>query len=63
MEDNYVKKMSNEVNTEVGMDNDVIIDEDIHKHYGQEMGKLLIVESIHNYKGNCFVFVFWFVIP
>jgi len=34
MEDNYVRKMSNEVDIEVGMDSDVRIDEDIHKHYG-----------------------------
>ena len=39
MEDNYVRKMSDEVDMEVDMNNDVRIDEDIHKDYDQETGK------------------------
>ncbi|KAG4970341.1 hypothetical protein JHK85_036762 [Glycine max] len=34
MEDDYVRKMSDEVDMEVDMDNEVRIDEDIHKDYG-----------------------------
>jgi len=34
MEDNYVRKMSDEVDMDADMDNDVKIDEDIHMHYG-----------------------------
>ena len=41
MEDDYVRKMSDEVDMEVDMDNEVIIDEDIHKDYGQEIGKIV----------------------
>ncbi|KAG4995388.1 hypothetical protein JHK86_032215 [Glycine max] len=33
MEEDYVRKMSDEVNMEVDMNNDVRIDEDIHKDY------------------------------
>ena len=32
MEDNYVRKMSDEVDMDADMDNDVKIDEDIHMH-------------------------------
>ena len=41
MEDGYVRKMSDGVDVEVDMDNDVRIDEDIHKDYGQEIGKIV----------------------
>ena len=41
MEDDYVRKMSDEVDMEVDMDNEFIRDEDIHKDYGQEIGKIV----------------------
>ncbi|KAL5130656.1 hypothetical protein HKD37_12G033681 [Glycine soja] len=41
MEDEYVRKMSNEVDIKVDMDNDIRINENIYKHYGQETGKIV----------------------
>ena len=41
MEDDYVRKMSDEVDMEVDMDNDIRVDEDIHKDYRQEIEKIV----------------------
>jgi len=41
MEDDYVRKMSNELDIEVDMNNNIRIDRNICKHYGQETGKIV----------------------
>jgi len=70
MEDGYVRKMSDGVDVEVDMDNDVRIDEDIHKDYGQEIGKIVdcsktfITTKVINKKLNIrFLLLVYQVIP
>ena len=41
MEDDFVRKISDEVDIEVDMDNNIRIDEDIHKDYGQKTIKVV----------------------